>query len=77
MPENRLSAQSRVVCVDYHSVARCPHRFTVREYNFDMDERQRLEMKQLGVDKREQYVSEYIVYCAITVVLMGYLTVYV
>ncbi|XP_071403142.1 V-type proton ATPase subunit C 1-B-like [Centroberyx affinis] len=30
-------------------------KFTVREYNFDLEEQQRQEMKQLSVDKKEQY----------------------
>ncbi|KAM4625914.1 V-type proton ATPase subunit C 1-B [Polymixia lowei] len=30
-------------------------KFTVREYNFDLEEQQRQEMQQLSVDKKEQY----------------------
>ncbi|KAM7376612.1 hypothetical protein PAMP_006335 [Pampus punctatissimus] len=37
------------------NVAYDPHRFTVREYSFDLEEKQQQEMKQLGVHKKEQY----------------------
>lgn len=45
------------MCVNYHSVAYDPHRFTVREYSFDLEEKKQQEMKQLSVHKKEQYVS--------------------
>lgn len=35
-----------------------PHRFIVREYSFDQEEKRQQEMKQLSVRKKEQYVSQ-------------------
>ncbi|XP_044021857.1 V-type proton ATPase subunit C 1-B isoform X2 [Siniperca chuatsi] len=37
------------------NVAYDPHRFTVREYSFDLEEKKQQEMKQLSVHKKEQY----------------------
>lgn len=58
LPENTPSSQSCVICVNYHSVAYDPHRFTVREYNFELEEEKQQEMKKLSVHKKEQYVSQ-------------------
>lgn len=58
LPENTTSSQSCAVCVNYHSVAYDPHRFTVREYSSDLEEKQQQEMKQLSLHKKEQYVSQ-------------------
>ena len=58
LPENITSSQSCVVCVNYQSVAYDPHRFTVREYSFDLEEKQQQVMKRLRVHKKEQYVSQ-------------------
>lgn len=61
LQENTPSSQSCVVCVNYHSVAYDPHRFTVREYSFDLEEKRHQEMQQLSVHKKEQYVSQFTV----------------
>ncbi|TKS86175.1 V-type proton ATPase subunit C 1-B [Collichthys lucidus] len=37
------------------NVAYDPHRFTVREYNFELEEERQQEMKKLSVHKKEQY----------------------
>uniref|UniRef100_A0A667ZT88 V-type proton ATPase subunit C n=1 Tax=Myripristis murdjan TaxID=586833 RepID=A0A667ZT88_9TELE len=42
-------------------------KFTVREYNFDLEEQQHQEMKQLGVAKKEQYVSQTVFYLCVCV----------
>ena len=70
LPENTPPSQSCVVCVNYHSVASDPHRFIVREYSFDLEEKRQQEMKRLSADKKEQYVSQTL--CVLSVELCFY-----
>lgn len=53
------SASDRAaVSVIDHSTASDPHRFTLREYSFDLEEEKLQERKQLSVYKNEQYVIQ-------------------
>ena len=58
LPENSQWSQRSVICVNYHNVVSDPHRFIVREYSFDHEEKKQQELTQLSTYKKEQYVSQ-------------------